>query len=47
MLIERTLAKSYLGLETRIAGIILVHTVAIAYNQTYPRPLLAIKSILT
>lgn len=47
MLIERTLAKSYLGLETRIAGIILAHTVAITYNQTFHRPLLAIKSILT
>ena len=47
MLIERTLAKSYLGLETMIAGIILAHTVAIVYNQTYHRPLLAIKSILT
>jgi len=44
--IERTLAKSYPGLETRIAGIVLAHTVAVAYNYQYHRPLLAIKSIL-
>lgn len=46
MLIERTLAKSYLGLETRIAGMMLAMTVGIAYNQTYHRPLLALKSII-
>jgi len=46
MQLERTLARSYDGLLTRIWGIVLAFTFAQYFNSMMQRPLLAVKSVL-
>lgn len=45
--VKRTRAKSLLGLQTRIAGIMLTMTFGMYFNQLFGRNILSLKSILT